>query len=187
MAGNLIVIFAPSGCGKTTIVKNILSIYPDLYFSISATTRQKRNNETDGVEYYFMTMEEFDAKIEKNEFLEWNEHFGNKYGTLKSVIEEELEKGMDIILDLDVNGAINVKKNCQGAKLIFIKPPSMEALKDRLQKRGTESGETIAIRLKRTEEELEKSKYFDYIIVNDILETAIEETKQLINKFKKER
>jgi guanylate kinase len=187
MAGNLVVISAPSGCGKTTIVKKILEYFPDIHFSVSATTRPKRNNETDGIEYYFIAMEEFNVKINNNEFLEWNEHFGNKYGTLKSITDEELDKGKDIILDLDVNGAINVKKNREKARLVFIKPPSLEVLKERLMNRGTETEETLAIRLKRAEEELEKSKNFDYIIVNDILENAIEEMKQLIDKFKKEK
>jgi guanylate kinase len=187
MAGNLIVVSAPSGCGKTTLVKKVLEIFPDIHFSVSATTRDKRNNETDGIEYYFITREEFDDRIDNNEFLEWNEHFGNRYGTLKSITDKELEKGKDILLDLDVNGAINVKKNCEKAKLVFIKPPSIETLRERLLNRGTETEETINIRLKRAEEELEKSEFFDYIIVNDILETAEKEIIQLIDKFKKER
>jgi guanylate kinase len=183
MAGKLIVIAAPSGCGKTTMVRKILEVFPDLYFSISATTREKRKIETDGKDYFFISAKEFNEKIEKNEFVEWNEHFGNKYGTLKSNIERRIKEGKDIIFDVDVNGALNIKKYDQEAQLIFIKPPDLEALRNRLLKRGSETEESLNTRLQRAKEELEKSKYFDHIIINDKLNIAIQEIINLIKKI----
>jgi guanylate kinase len=185
MPGKLIVISAPSGCGKTTIVKRILNEFPNLYFSISATTREKRENETDGVEYFFISKDDFEKKIAENDFIEWNEHFGNKYGTLKSNIQSQIDAGKDIIFDLDVNGALNLKKYNSDSVLIFIKAPSMQTLRERLLKRGTESENTIQIRLKRAQEETEKSRFFDHIVINDILENAIDEIKNIINTLLK--
>ena len=184
MNGKLFSFSAPSGCGKTTILKEILKIFPDMYFSISATTRPKRENESHGKDYYFLTKEEFQKHLDNDDFVEWNEHFNNLYGTLKSdIIKYRLEK-KDIILDLDVNGAINLKKYDPSTILIFIKPPSIESLKQRLLIRGTETNENIEVRLKRAEEEIEKSKSFDYIITNDDIKKAIEKIISIILKNK---
>ena len=183
MAGKLLVIAAPSGCGKTTIVKQILHTFDNFYFSISATTRVQRKNEKHGKDYYFISREEFDKKIAEDDFVEWNEHFGNRYGTLKSDINRQINEGKDIIFDVDVNGALNIKKNFPESKLIFIKAPDINTLRERLVKRGSESEETIDLRLKRAEEEIEKSVYFDEIIINDKLDTAIEDIKKIIYKF----
>lgn len=184
MAGKLFVFSAPSGCGKTTILKKIFEIFPDIYFSISATTRPKRENEIDGKDYFFITKEKFEEHIKNNDFVEWNEHFGNKYGTLKSNIDYHLKNGEDIIFDVDVNGALNIKKCYPDSITIFIKPPDISELEKRLLKRGTENHESIKIRLDRAKEEIEKSKFFDYIIINDDLDTAIEEIKNIILKYK---
>lgn len=160
-------------------------MFPEIYFSVSATTRTKRENETDGKDYFFLTKEEFDRNIENDNFIEWNEHFNNKYGTLKSNIEDHVKDGKNIIFDLDVNGAINLKKYYIDSITIFIKPPDMKTLERRLLSRGTESPESIKVRLQRAEEEIEKSKYFDYIVVNDDLNTAINEVKNIILKYKR--
>jgi guanylate kinase len=180
MGGKLFSVSAPSGCGKTTLLNEILHIFPDMYFSISATTRQKRNGEMHGKEYYFLTREEFQEHLDNDDFIEWNEHFGNLYGTLKSDTIKNKAKEKDIIFDLDVNGSINLKKHDPSAILIFIKPPNIESLKKRLVTRGTETEENIQIRLKRAEEEIEKSKNFDYIIINDDIKQATEEIKNII-------
>ena len=185
MAGKLFAISAPSGCGKTTILKEILRIFPDIYFSVSATTRLKRENETHGKDYFFFSKDEFQKHLDEDDFIEWNEHFENKYGTLKSNIAKHVKDGKDIIFDLDVNGSINLKKYDPDSVTIFIKPPDLATLKQRLLGRGTENESTIKIRLKRAKEEIEKGKYFDYIIVNDNLETAITEVKNIILKYKR--
>jgi guanylate kinase len=162
------------------MVKKVISVFPELYFSISATTRTKRKNEIDGVDYFFISDEDFNDKIKKDKFVEWNEHFGNKYGTLKSNIEKQIKEGKDIIFDVDVNGALNIKKYNHNAFLIFIKPPNIETLQERLKKRASETNESINIRLQRAREELEKSKYFDYVIINDQLGIALHEITNLI-------
>jgi guanylate kinase len=151
-----------------------------MYFSVSATTRSKRKGEVHGKEYYFLTREEFQEHLDNNDFIEWNEHFGNMYGTLKSDIVKHRAEGKDIIFDLDVNGSINLKKYDQSAILVFIKPPSIESLKERLITRDTETEEDMKIRLKRAEEEIEKSKNFNFIIINDDIKTATEEIKNII-------
>jgi guanylate kinase len=185
MAGKLFAISAPSGCGKTTILKQILQIFPDIYFSVSATTRTKRENEKHGKDYFFFTKEEFQKHLDEDDFVEWNEHFENRYGTLKSNIAKHVKEGKDVIFDLDVNGAINIKKYDPDSITIFIKPPDIETLRKRLLGRGTEDESTLEIRLKRAEEEIEKSKYFDYIIVNDDLAAAVDEVKNIILKYKR--
>jgi guanylate kinase len=184
MSSKLFSFSAPSGCGKTTILKEILKIFPDIYFSISATTRQKREGEQHGKDYYFLTKEEFQKHLDDDDFIEWNEHFNNLYGTLKSDIVKLMLEEKDIIFDLDVNGTINLKKYDPNTISIFIKPPNIEVLKQRLAMRGTETNETIEIRLRRAEEEIEKSKNFDYIVINDDVSKALEEVKNIILKNK---
>ncbi|CUS97866.1 guanylate kinase [Candidatus Chrysopegis kryptomonas] len=172
--GRLIVVSAPSGSGKTTIAKKILEKFPFIKFSVSATTRPKRNGEVDGKDYFFLTREEFEKKIQNGELLEWEEIYGNYYGTLKSVVETALKNGDVLLFDVDVNGAISIKRKFpDDAVLIFIKPPNMEVLKERLKRRGTENEEQLKKRIERVPMELEKSSYFDYIFVNDKLEDTV--------------
>lgn len=179
--GKLIVVSAPSGSGKTTIAKKILERFPFMKFSVSATTRPKRNGEIDGKDYFFLSREEFEKKIQNGELLEWEEIYGNYYGTLKSVVENALKNGDVLVFDVDVNGALSIKKKFpDDSILIFIKPPNIETLKERLKRRKTESEEQIKKRLERVPMELEKAKYFDYIFVNDNLEDTIKSVTRAI-------
>ncbi len=179
--GMLIVVSAPSGSGKTTIARKMMEEFPFIKFSVSATTRPKRNGEVDGKDYFFLTREEFEEKIKNGELLEWEEIYGNYYGTLKSVVELALQNGDVLLFDVDVNGAISIKnKFPDDSVLIFIKPPNMETLKERLKRRKTETDEQIQKRLERVSMELEKAKYFDYIFINDKLEDTIKSVKRAI-------
>jgi guanylate kinase len=183
----LYVIAAPSGAGKTTIVKEILRNNPDLVFSVSATTRYRRENEIHGKDYFFFSKDEFRNMTEKNELVEYETLFnGDFYGTLRSFVDENLEKNKSVIFDIDVNGALNIKKKYgDKAKLIFIMPPDIETLKERLKKRATESPEQIAERIKRVDLEIGKKNDFDYIVVNENLDKAISEVQSIIDNFKK--
>ncbi|MEN3038856.1 MAG: guanylate kinase [Candidatus Kryptonium sp.] len=179
--GRLIVVSAPSGAGKTTIAKKIMEKFPFIKFSVSATTRPKRDGEVDGKDYFFLTREEFEKKIQNGELLEWEEIYGNYYGTLKSVVEEALKNGNVLLFDVDVNGAISIKKKFpDDTVLIFLKPPNMETLKERLKRRKTESEEQLKKRIERVPMELEKAVYFDYIFVNDKLEDTIKSVERAI-------
>jgi guanylate kinase len=183
----LIVISAPSGTGKTSVIKEILKLNQDkLIFSVSATTRPKRANEIDGVDYYFLTEDEFKKKIENDEFIEWERIYDYYYGTLKSEIERARKLGKNILFELDVNGSLKLKKLYPNAHLIFIVPPSIEELENRLRKRNTETPETLKKRIERAKMELEKAKYFDYEVKNYELENAIEEVNEIIQKIIKE-
>jgi len=183
----LYVIAAPSGAGKTTIVKEILRTNPELVFSVSATTRYMRENETDGKDYFFFSKEDFRKMIENNELVEYETLFnGDYYGTLRSFVNENLEKSRSVIFDIDVNGALNIKKIYgEKAKLIFIMPPDIETLKERLKKRATESPEQIAERIKRVDLEIGKKNDFDYIVVNENLDKAVTEVQNIIRNFNK--
>ncbi|MBK8553518.1 MAG: guanylate kinase [Ignavibacteria bacterium] len=183
----LYVIAAPSGAGKTTIVRGILKNNPELIFSVSATTRNKRENESEGKDYFFFTKEEFKKMIAKDELVEHEILFnGDYYGTLKSFVNENLDNERNVIFDIDVNGALNIKKIYGNkAKLIFIMPPDIETLKERLKKRATESEDQISERIKRVDLEIGKKNDFDYIVVNDDLEKAISEVQEIISKFNK--
>ena len=182
----LFVVSAPSGSGKTTLVKEILKNNKDIIFSVSATTRKMRPGEIDGKDYFFLTMEEFLDKIKRNEFIEYEKIFdGNYYGTLKKHVEDIINEGKNILLDLDVFGALSVKKYFKDdSVLIFIKPPNRNQVKERLLKRSTESSEQIERRLSRFDIEMAKIKEFNYIILNDNLEQAIEQLQLIINKYK---
>lgn len=182
----LIVFSAPSGGGKTTIVKEILKKFPQLVFSISATTRPKREMEKDGVEYYFLTEKEFKKKIDNNEFIEWEKFYDYYYGTYKSVIEENIKSVKPVLLELDVKGALSIKRLYHDAQLIYISPPSFEELVERLRKRKTENESDFSKRVDRAKMELSLKDKFDYIIENSELDKAIKEAKSLVNKILKE-
>ena len=178
---------APSGSGKSTIVQWLTSEHPELnlVFSISATSRPPRGTEQHGVEYFFLTPEEFKAKIKANEFLEYEEVYTDRYyGTLKSQIESELEQGKNVIFDIDIKGGINVKKHFgERALSLFIQPPGVEELRRRLVGRGTDTAEQIEIRLAKAEYEMSFASEFDKIIVNDDLDAAKAETLKAISEF----
>ncbi len=181
--GKIIVVAAPSGTGKTTIVKKILKEYPEIIFSISATTRKKRNNETDGIEYFFISEDEFKSKIKNNEFAEWERFYDYYYGTLKSFIDINTNENKTVLLELDVNGALAIKKNYHDAHLIFIVPPSKEELIKRLTARNTESEDDLKKRIERAKMELSIKDKFDYFVHNNDLEEAVQQAKILINKI----
>jgi guanylate kinase len=185
--GKLVIFSAPSGSGKTTIVRELLKHFPQFEFSISATSRQPRGQEQNGIDYYFMTNEEFRQRVERDEFVEWEEVYaGTCYGTLKSEMERIWSKGNIIIFDVDVMGGINLKRLFgEDACSMFIMPPSVEELERRLRGRGTDSEETIQKRIAKAEFELSKSPEFDYTVVNDDLQVAIDEAKAIINNFLK--
>lgn len=172
--GLLIVLSGPSGVGKGVISNGLLGRNPNMKFSVSATTRARRPGEVEGVNYFYKTREEFLAMIENGEFLEYTEVFGaNYYGTPRAYIEQELENGHDIILDIDVEGAMNVKKAYPDAVTIFIAPPSMPVLKARLVGRGTESEEAVERRFKTAFTEIKRIPEYDYMIVNDVIDRAV--------------
>jgi len=181
-SGKLIVISAPSGSGKTTIAKEIMNRFPDLGFSVSGTTRSKRVGEVDGRDYFFLTREEFKRRIDRGEFVEWEELYGDCYGTLKNEVDRVLRSGHHLLFDVDVKGGLSIKKYYSNALLIFIRPPSVEALKDRLLKRQTEDDITLKRRLHRATMELELGNKFDHQVVNDELDRAIREVQSIIEQ-----
>jgi guanylate kinase len=188
MSGKLIIFSAPSGAGKTTIVRHLLDKNLNLEFSISATSRGMRRTETDGKDYYFLTPEEFRNKIDNNEFLEWEEVYsGTYYGTLKSEVERIRFAGKNVIFDVDVIGGCNIKKFYGNEALaVFVQPPSVEELRNRLVARSTDSPEVIEKRVAKAEYELTFANQFDCIIVNEDLEKAFEDAEQCIRKFIKQ-
>jgi len=188
MEGKAIIFSAPSGSGKTTIVRHLLEKNPDLGFSISASTRDKRGRtEAHGKDYYFLTPDEFKKKIDGNEFVEWEEVYeGNFYGTLKSEVERIWKNGKNVIFDVDVKGGINLK-NYFGDKglAIFVKVPSIEVLKERLHDRGTESEESLSRRLFKANFEMTFQDKFDKVLINEDLEHSLQQAQQLYDAFKK--
>lgn len=185
MAGKLIIFSAPSGSGKSTIINYLLTQGLNLAFSISATSRSPRGTEQHGVEYFFLTPEEFRSRIENNEFLEYEEVYKDRYyGTLKAQVEKQLEAGQNVVFDVDVVGGCNIKKFYGDRALsVFIQPPSVEELRRRLEGRGTDAPEVIESRIAKAEFELSFAPQFDRIIVNDNLETAKAETLAVIREF----
>nr|MBR2111226.1 guanylate kinase [Alistipes sp.] len=185
--GKLVIFSAPSGSGKTTIVRELLQRFPQFEFSISATSRQPRGKEQHGIDYYFLSTDEFRQRVERDEFVEWEEVYaGTCYGTLKSEVERIWAKGNVIVFDVDVMGGINLKRLFgEDACSIFIMPPSVEELERRLRSRGTDSEEVIQKRIGKAEFELSKSPEFDYTVVNDVLADAVNEATDIINNFLK--
>jgi guanylate kinase len=183
--GKLLIITAPSGAGKTTIVRHLLQQCPQLEFSVSATTRPRRDNEVDGKDYYFLSESSFREKIESGAFAEWEEVYaGRMYGTLRSELERIWGKGNYIVFDIDVLGAMNLQAQFPDTSFsMFIAPPSIEALRQRLLARGTETEATLVTRLARAEMEMSKSGGFHHVLVNDNLERACREAEQLVGKF----
>ena len=185
MPGKLIIFSAPSGSGKSTIINYLLTQNLGLAFSVSATSRAPRGNEQDGVEYFFLTPEEFRRRIENNEFLEYEEVYQDRYyGTLKEQVEKQLEKGQNVVFNVDVVGGCNIKSFYgERALSVFIQPPSIEELRHRLESRGTDAAEVIESRIAKAEYELGFAPRFDRIIVNDDLETAKTEALNTIKEF----
>ena len=181
--GNLFVLSGPSGAGKGTLVKQVLQQVPDAWVSVSATTRQPRPGEVDGKDYYFLDQPHFDKLVSQGGFLEWAHVHGNSYGTLRSRVQERIDRGSQVILELDVQGAFQVKKAMPEALLIFIEPPSLEELERRLRGRGTETEEVICSRMKTAEVELARKMEYDVQVVNDELERATEELVSYIGSF----
>ncbi|QVL57230.1 MAG: guanylate kinase [Simkaniaceae bacterium] len=180
MKGQLIIISAPAGTGKTTLVHMLKNAYPDqVTQSISCTTRNPRKGEIDGRDYVFLTKEAFEERISRGEFLEHAIVFGERYGTLKEMVTNQQESGMDVVLVIDTQGALELKKKVK-ATFIFIAPPSMEVLEERLKNRKTESPDTLKKRLKWAKHEMEQAKNYDYTIINDDLETAYEALKSIV-------
>ena len=178
----VIIVSAPSGAGKTTLVKHLLESFPQLEFSISATSRKPRQNEKDGIDYYFISVDEFKKKINNNEFIEWEEVYPNcYYGTLKSEIHRIWEKNKVVLFDVDVKGGINLKKIFNNNAIsIFIAPPDLKTLEKRLINRGTETNESIKTRLEKASYEMNFKDKFDYIIINDNLDTAKQEIYSIV-------
>lgn len=185
--GKLVIFSAPSGSGKTTIVRELLKRFPRFEFSISATSRAPRGSEQHGVDYYFLSHEEFLERAKRNEFVEWEEVYaGTCYGTLRSEIERIWQKGNVILFDVDVIGGINLKRKFgDDACSIFIMPPSVEELERRLRGRGTDSEEVILKRIAKAEFEISKAAEFDFTVVNDKLDVAVDETTQIVDNFLK--
>ncbi len=180
LKGLLIVISAPSGTGKTTLAHMLLKAFPNMEFSVSYTTRKPRLGEVNGKDYFFVDRDTFERMIEEGDFLEWAEVYGNLYGTSRSQVLKALNEGKDVLLDIDTQGALQVKKNFPEAVLIFILPPSLKELERRLRSRGTDDEETIERRLKTARVEIERAPLYDYIVVNDVLEEAFEKLKSIV-------
>lgn len=185
MKGKLIIFSAPSGAGKTTIVKHLLSLGLGLEFSISATSRGMRHTETDGKDYYFLSQEEFRKRIDAGDFLEWEEVYaGTFYGTLKSEVERIRNKGNHVIFDVDVVGGTNIKKFYGDEALaVFVQPPSVDELRNRLVSRSTDAAEVIEKRVQKAEYELSFAPHFDVVLINDNLEQAFADAEKIIGDF----
>jgi guanylate kinase len=181
--GRLVVISAPSGAGKSTIARAILQAHPTLRFSISATTRPVREGEREGREYYFLTADEFRRRINAEEFVEWEEIYGNYYGTLKQEVDRVLEGGGHILFDIDVKGGLSIRMRYPDALLIFIRPPNLAILQERLRNRNTESEASVARRMARVPLEMQLGETFDHQVVNDDLHRATAEVDTIVTRY----
>ena len=182
-AGNLFVVSAPSGSGKTTLCKALLKHYPDIAYSVSTTTRKPREGETDGIDYHFMEKEAFLEKLSNHRWAEWALVHGNYYGTSATFLDEALASGKNILLDIDVQGMRQILERYPVAVTIFIMPPSLDVLRERLEKRATDSRETIEKRMGNAEEEISKKELYRHVIVNDRLGAAIGEFIDVVGRY----
>lgn len=179
--GNLFVVAAPSGAGKSSLVKALLEIDSAVHPAVSHTTRPPRGQEKHGREYFFLSPEEFDGMVKRDAFLEWAHVHGQRYGTSRQAIEERVAHGTDVILEIDFQGAINIKRIFANAVLVFILPPSMEELRARLQRRGEDSAEVIELRLANASVEMAQSREFDFVIINEMFERAVFDLKTIVH------
>lgn len=182
--GKIVVITGPSGVGKGTVVQRLIADVPKVLKSVSVTTRERRANEQEGVDYFFVDKAKFDEMVKQNAFLEWAEFAGACYGTPKKWVDEKVKAGFDVLLEIEVQGAMQVKDRCPSALLLFLSPPSLEELESRLRGRATETPEKIALRLSKASDELKQKHHFHYEVVNDNLEEAVS---KLIHIVKSER
>lgn len=178
--GLIFVVSAPSGAGKTSLCKRVVELYSDMRYSISHTTRAPRGNERDGVDYHFVSEDSFVKMVENNEFLEWAVVHGNRYGTAEVSIKKCEDEGIDVILDIDVQGARQIRQRLGRGVYIFILPPSPEELEKRLRGRGTDGEDIINRRLMNAREEIDQISHYDYVIVNDLFDDAIERLRSII-------
>ena len=179
--GNLIVVAAPSGAGKSSLVKALLELDSHVHPSISHTTRAPRGQEKHGREYFFASESEFDAMVQGNAFVEWAHVHGNRYGTSKKAIEERIAQGSDVILEIDFQGALQIKRLFPEAVLIFILPPSWEELLQRLERRGEDPAQVIGTRMANAREEVAQARHFDYVVINALFETALFDLKAIVH------
>ena len=179
--GNLIVVAAPSGAGKSSLVKALLALDSHVHLSVSHTTRAPRGQEKHGRDYYFASQSEFDAMVQSNAFVEWAHVHGNRYGTSKKAIEERIAQGSDVILEIDFQGALQIREAFANAVLVFILPPSWEELRSRLERRGEDTPEVIEVRLKNAAEEMAQVSKFDFVIINELFERALFDLKAVVH------
>ncbi|MCK8824233.1 guanylate kinase [Fuchsiella alkaliacetigena] len=183
--GKLIVLSGPSGVGKGTVIEALMEDYQDIAYSISATTRKPRSSEKDGVDYFFLSEAEFQQLVEEDEFIEWAQVHGNYYGTPKSYVEETLNAGQDVILEIDIQGAVQVKEKCEQnvcveGIFIFLAPPSLAELENRIRERDADSEAEMELRMDNATQEMKMAEEYDYIVVNDQVEQAVEKIKAII-------
>jgi guanylate kinase len=181
--GKLVVISAPSGAGKTTIAHRILALNPSLSFSVSATTRPRRGGESGGKDYFFLSPEAFRRQVAAGEFVEWEEIYGNLYGTLNREIERAIREGRHLLFDVDVKGGLSIKRRYPEACLIFIRPPSEEVLLQRLRDRKTEDEQTVSKRMARVPMEMALGEQFDHQVVNEVLDTTVNEAQKIVRRY----